>query len=156
MHSNKLVSNEQTIINEKGFILKRDFIYEAVRKFNSLGHECNLEISDKIGMSKLQLNQLHYLKIIDRTVDISFGKFAEILKVTKPSITEIVNKLIKLDCVEKIRCPKDKRIFYIKLTEKGRNIARLQYLAEQRVVDIIFNTFEDEEIDLFIKLIKKL
>lgn len=136
--------------------MKRELIYEAVRKFNSLGHECNLEISDQLGMSKLQLNQLHYLKIIDRTVDITFGKFAEILKITKPSVTEIVNKLMKLDCVEKKRCHMDKRIFYIKLTEKGRNITRLQYLAEQRVVDIIYNVFDDEEIDMFVKLIKKL
>jgi len=136
--------------------VKREFIYEAVRKFNSLGHECNLEISDKLGMSKLQLNQLHYLKVIDRTVDITFSKFAEILKITKPSVTEIVNKLIKLECVEKKRCIDDKRIFYIELTEKGRNIARLQYLAEQRVVDIIFKVFNDDEMDTFIKLIKKL
>ncbi len=136
--------------------MKRELIYDAVRKFNSLGHECNLEISDKLGMSKLQLSQLHYLKVIDRTIDITFGKLAEILKITKPSVTEIVNKLIKLDCVEKKRCHMDKRIFYIKLTEKGRNIARLQYLAEQRVVDIIFTVYDDEEIDTFIKLIKKL
>lgn len=136
--------------------MKKELIYEAVRKFNSLGHECNLQISDKLGMSKLQLNQLHYLKIIDRTMDITFGKLADLLNVTKPSVTEIVNKLIKLDCVEKKRCPRDKRIFYIELTEKGRNIARLQYLAEQRVVDIIFNVFDEEEIDTFIKLIKKL
>jgi DNA-binding MarR family transcriptional regulator len=156
MVSGKLVSNEQTIIHENRFILKREIIYETVRKFNSLGHECNLEISDKLGMSKLQLNQLHYLKIIDRTVDVTFGKFAEILKITKPSVTEIVNKLVKLNCVEKKRCHRDKRIFYIKLTEKGRNIARLQYLAEQRVVDIISDVFDDEEIDTFVRLIKKL
>jgi DNA-binding MarR family transcriptional regulator len=156
MVPDKLVSNEQTIIHKNRFILKREIIYETVRKFNSLGHECNLEISDKLGMSKLQLNQLHYLKIIDRTIDITFGNFAEILKITKPSVTEIVNKLIKLNCVEKKRCHRDKRIFYIKLTEKGRNIARLQYLAEQRVVDIISDVFDDEEIDTFVRLIKKL
>lgn len=156
MHLNKLVSNEQTITDEIGFILKRELIYESVRKFNSLGHECNLQLSDKLGMSKLQLNQLHYLKIIDRTIDITFGKFADILNVTKPSVTEIVNKLIKLDCVEKMRCPRDKRIFYIRLTEKGRNIAQLQYLSEQRVVDIILSNFNEEEVVTFIKLINKL
>lgn len=136
--------------------LTHEAVWEAVRKFNSLGHECNLEISDNLGMSELQVNQLHYLKIIDRTVDITFGKFAEILKVTKPSVTEIVNKLIKLDVVEKAQCTRDKRMYYIKLTEKGRNIARLPFLAEQRVVDIIVSTLNENEIDTFIKLIKKL
>ena len=121
-----------------------------------MGQECNLEISDKLGMSELQINQLHYLKVIDRTVDMSFGKFAEILEVTKPSVTEIVNKLIRLDVVEKKQCTRDKRIYYIKLTEKGRNIARLPFLAEQRVVDIIVSSLDDEEIDTFIRIIKKL
>jgi DNA-binding MarR family transcriptional regulator len=114
--------------------VNRDQIYEAVRKLNSLGQECNLEISDKLGMSELQLNQLHYLKIIDQTAGMTFSKFAEILEVTKPSVTEIVNKLIKLDVAKKTQCTRDKRIFYIKLTEKGRNITRLPFLAEQRVV----------------------
>ena len=54
--------------------LANEALWKAVRKFNSLGHECNLEISDRLGMSELQLNQLHYLKVIDRTVDITFGK----------------------------------------------------------------------------------
>ena len=136
--------------------MKRELVYEAVRKFNSLGQECNLEIADKLDMSELQINQLHYLKVIDRTVDMSFGKFAEILKVTKPSVTEIVNRLIKLDVAEKTQCARDKRIFYIQLTEKGRNIAKLPFLAEQRVVDIIVSVLDDEEIDTFIKIIKKL
>lgn len=136
--------------------MKRERIYEAVRKFNSLGNECNLELADSMGMSELQLNQIHYLKIIDRTVDISFGEFAEILKVTKPSVTEIVNKLIKLGVVEKAQCTQDKRKYYIKLTEKGRNIARLPFLAEQKVVDMIVDSLNDDEIDLFINLIKKL
>ena len=136
--------------------MKREFIYEAVRKFNSLGQECNLEISDKLGMSELQINQLHYLKVIDTTIDMSFGKFAELLEVTKPSVTEIVNKLMQLGVVEKTQCTRDKRIFYIKLTEKGRNIARLPFLAEQRVVAIIVNALDDAEIDSFIRIINKL
>ena len=136
--------------------MKRERIYEAVRKFNSLGQECNLEISDKLGMSELQINQLHYLKVIDTTINMSFGKFAELLEVTKPSVTEIVNKLMQLGVVEKTQCTRDKRIYYIKLTEKGRNIARLPFLAEQRVVDIIVNALDDEEIDSFIRIINKL
>ena len=136
--------------------MKRELIYEAVIKFNNLGQECNLEISDKLGMSELQINQLHYLKVIDRTVDMSFGKFAEILKVTKPSVTAIVGKLINLGVAEKTQCTRDKRIYYIKLTEKGRNIARLNFLAEQRVVDIIVSALDDEEIKTFIRIIKKL
>lgn len=135
---------------------KRELVYISVKKFNSLGNECNLELSDSLGMSKLQLNQLHYLKVIDRTIDLTFGQFAEMLRVTKPSVTEIVNKLIKLNCVRKRRSVEDGRIFHIELTEKGRNIAQISTLAEQRVVDIILEKFDDEEIETFVALIRKL
>ncbi|MBT7887610.1 MAG: MarR family transcriptional regulator, partial [Deltaproteobacteria bacterium] len=114
------------------------------------------ELSDHLGMSELQLNQLHYLNIIDRTVGLTFTQFAELLKVTKPSVTEIINKLIRLNCVEKIQSPDDGRIFYIELTEKGRNIAQISSLAEQRVVDIILERFDNNEINTFVTLIKKL
>ncbi|MBT3225214.1 MAG: MarR family transcriptional regulator [Deltaproteobacteria bacterium] len=135
---------------------KRELIYIAVKKFHGLAHECNLELSDHLGMSELQLNQLHYLNIIDRTVGLTFTQFAELLKVTKPSVTEIINKLIRLNCVEKIQSPDDGRIFYIELTEKGRNIAQISSLAEQRVVDIILERFDNNEINTFVTLIKKL
>ncbi len=135
---------------------KRELIYIAVKKFHGLAHECNLELSDHLGMSELQLNQLHYLNLIDRTVGLTFTQFAEILNVTKPSVTEIINKLIRLNCVEKIQSSDDGRIYYIELTEKGRNIAQISTLAEQRVVDIILEHFDDTEIETFITLIRKL
>ncbi|WP_020587473.1 MarR family winged helix-turn-helix transcriptional regulator [Desulfobacter curvatus] len=136
--------------------MDREPIYEVIRKFSRLGRECNHEISEKLGVSELQVNQLYYLKMIDRTVDITCGELAEELNVTKPSVTGIVNKLIDLGVVEKSRCTKDRRIHYIKLTEKGRNINRLEYLSHQRVVDMILKVLTEEEIHTFIRLIKKL
>ncbi len=135
---------------------KRELVYHAVVKLGSLGKECNMELSQRLGMADLQLSQIHYLRIIDRTIGLTFSRFAEILKVTKPSITEIVNKLIKVDCVRKVQSPDDGRIFFIELTEKGRNIAQVSTLAEQKLVDIILNKLKRSEIDLFVALVRKL
>lgn len=135
---------------------RRELVYLAVTKLNSLGKECNLELSQRLGMAELQLNQIHYLHIINRTVGLTFSGFAEILKVTKPSITEIVNKLIRVDCVRKVRSPDDGRIYFIELTEKGRNIAQVSSLAEQKLVDIILSKLSDEEISRFVELVRKL
>lgn len=134
----------------------RERIYNSVRKLNELSKECNLNLADDLGMSELQLNQLHYLKIINRIVGLTFSQFAEVLKVTKPSVTEIVNKLIKLDCVQKIRSLNDGRIYFIELTEKGRNIAQVTTLAEQRLVDIILHRLNEADIDTFVSLVRKL
>ncbi|MCG8337779.1 MAG: MarR family transcriptional regulator [Proteobacteria bacterium] len=135
---------------------KRELVLHAVSKLTGLTKECNLELSQRLGMAELQLNQLHYLQIINRTVGLTFSQFAEILKVSKPSVTEIVNKLIKVDCVRKVRCQKDGRMYYIELTEKGKNISQVQNLAEQKLVDIILRNLDDGEIETFVLLVRKL
>ena len=84
------------------------------------------------------------------------SRFAEILNISKPSVTEIVNKLANLNCVKKVKSPDDGRMFYIELTEKGKNISQVSTLAEQRLVDIILRTLDDSEIDMFVMLIRKL
>lgn len=131
-------------------------VLHAVSKLTGLTKECNLELSQRLGMAELQLNQLHYLQIINRIVGLTFSQFAEILKVSKPSVTEIVNKLIKVDCVRKVRCQKDGRMYYIELTEKGKNISQVQNLAEQKLVDIILRNLDDGEIETFVLLVRKL
>jgi len=138
------------------FFLDREAIYEVIRKFSQLGRECSHEISEKLGVCELQDNQLYYLKIIDRAMDITCGELAGQLNITKPSVTAIINKLIELGVVEKSRCTRDKRIHYIKLTEKGRNITRLEYLSHQRMMDRILEVLSEEEIHTFIRLTKKL
>ncbi len=131
-------------------------VLHAVSKITGLTKECNLELSQSLGMAELQLNQIHYLQIINRTVGLTFGQFADILKVSKPSVTEIVNKLIKVDCVRKVRCQKDGRMYYIELTEKGKNISQVRNLAEQKLVDIILRNLDDQEIETFVLLVRKL
>ncbi len=135
---------------------KRELVLHAVTKLSGLTKECNLELSQRLGMAELQLNQLHYLKIINRSVHLTFSSFAEILNVSKPSVTEIVNKLIKVECVRKVRCANDGRMFYIELTEKGRNISQVSTLAEQKLVDIILRNLDNEEIETFVFLVRKL
>lgn len=135
---------------------RRELVLHAVSKITGLTKECNLELSQSLGMAELQLNQIHYLQIINRTVGLTFGQFADILKVSKPSVTEIVNKLIKVDCVRKVRCQKDGRMYYIELTEKGKNISQVRNLAEQKLVDIILRNLDDQEIETFVLLVRKL
>ena len=136
--------------------MDREAIYEVIRKFSRLGRECSHEISEKLEACELQANQLDYLKMIDQTLEMTCSELAAQLHITKPSVTGIVNKLMDLDVVEKSRCTRDKRIHYIKLTEKGRNITRLEYLAHQRMVDRILEALSEEEVQTFIRLTQKL
>lgn len=139
-----------------GGILDRERIVEVITRFSRIERECSHEISQKLGLSELQTSHLHYLKMIDGTADMTCGQLARQLNVTRPSVTGIVNKLIELGVAEKSRCSRDRRVFHIRLTEKGRHITRLESLVRQRIVDIIMNGLTEQEIHTFIRLMKKL
>lgn len=70
------------------------------------------------------LNDYYYLTVISQLYNPNLGDVAKELKLTKPAISAMVQRLIKNDLVEKIQSPEDKRVFHIALTEKGLKIVQ--------------------------------
>ena len=67
-------------------------------------------------------NDYFYLSSIYYMNQPNLSEIARKHGVTKPAISAIVRKLMKLGLVEKIQCEDDKRFFYVALTKKGKNI----------------------------------
>ncbi|MCP4112375.1 MAG: winged helix-turn-helix transcriptional regulator [Desulfobacteraceae bacterium] len=135
---------------------KKNQLYQEIKRFYDASSACSLEISEQLGMSMLQVSQIHYLKIIDEAEELTFSRFAEILQITKPSVTGIVSKLIDLGCVNKVQSPDDGRIFFIELTEKGQNIARSKSLTENKMVELIMNALDESEVETLIDMLQKI
>ncbi|VFQ47042.1 MarR family winged helix-turn-helix transcriptional regulator [Desulfoluna butyratoxydans] len=133
-----------------------DRMHHIVKRFYDASTTCSLEISEQLGMSQLQVNQIHYLKLIDEHDSLTFSLMAELLGITKPSVTEIVNKLIRLECVTKTQSPDDGRVYFIELSEKGRNIARSRALSENKIIELILKKLDPNEVETFIRLLDKI
>lgn len=74
----------------------------------------------------------------------------------KSTVTPLINKLIKLGYVEKEKCEIDKRITYINLTDKARDIEdRFNFISSQ-VKETAYSNFTEEEKQEFLRLLKKL
>ncbi|MCT4597023.1 MAG: MarR family transcriptional regulator [Vallitalea sp.] len=74
----------------------------------------------------------------------------------KSTITSLINKLIKLGYVTKETNPKDKRVSFIILTDKGKSIESKYNKICDEVSLTAYNGFSDEEKEVFLKLLKKL
>jgi len=131
-------------------------LLEALRKFNDRHEQCHSELIKEINISELKVKQFHYLEVIKQNKYLSFSQFATLLGVTKPSVTSIVNQLIKLDCVTKRQCTKDGRRFYVELSKKGEQIVAFKELQFERLVKKIVVSLTETEIDIFIRLINKI
>jgi len=103
----------------------------------------------------MTVRQIAYLKVIDQHGEITFTRLAEITRNSKPTITEMINKFVRMECVYRERCPDDGRVLYIRLTEKGQRIANAEQAAMQRVVQRMIETLDDHERDLLAEILQK-
>lgn len=81
-------------------------------------------------------------------------KLGEIAVITSGSITHMVNKLIKMDYIEKVQDEDDKRITWIILTDYGKKIFQHVHLEHMKYLDSLLSDFSEEEKDMFIKQMK--
>lgn len=124
--------------------------------FTKLHKSCNIKVTEEIGMSELQLKQFGYVNIIGTREWVTYGDLADILGITKPSVTSIANKLIKLGIVAKHQCHNDGRVYYLKLTDKGQLIYNTYDLVAEKTATIIFDRLSENEVDEFMRLLDKI
>lgn len=74
----------------------------------------------------------------------------------KSTVTPLVKKLLNLGYIEKRKCEKDKRITYINLTDKGREIESKYKNISKEVYEIAYKGFSQEEKEIFLSLLKKM
>ncbi|WNF32634.1 MarR family winged helix-turn-helix transcriptional regulator [Aeribacillus composti] len=67
-------------------------------------------------------NDYYYLTTIYYMGKPNFSQVAEALNVTKPAVSAMIRKLSKMGLIEKIQSQEDKRVYYVSVTEKGKNI----------------------------------
>jgi DNA-binding MarR family transcriptional regulator len=118
-------------------------------------NECSCSIFSECGLSDMTVKQIAYLKVIDEQGDVTFSRLAEITKNSKPTITEMVNKFVRMECVYREPCRDDGRILYIRLTDKGKMIAQAEQAALRRVIERMINSLDEDELDLLIGVLQK-
>lgn len=74
----------------------------------------------------------------------------------KSTVTSLVNRLITLGYIEKEKCTKDKRVTYIGLTQKSRDIEDSFNFISSHVKETAYSNFTEDEKKEFLRLLRKL
>jgi len=127
-------------------------VFDTLIKIKS---ECSCGIFSDCCLSDITMKQVYYLRTIDQNGEVTFSRLAEITKNSKPTITDMINKLVRMDCVYREQCLHDGRINYIRLTSKGEMIARAEQKALQLVIERLVNSLNEHELDLLIEILRK-
>lgn len=135
---------------------KEDKLYETYKSLMEVKGQCSCNLINELNMSELTLRQIEYIKKIGKYEYITISKLADILDLSKPSITQMVKKFIKLDCVYKEQCNEDGRVQFIYLTDRGKDIAEFEDLAMKKLIEKIVSNIDEKEIDVLIEILIKI
>lgn len=134
---------------------KKEHLYIVFENLLKIKSECSCNIFSECGSSDITIKQIGYLKTIDEYGDITFSRLAKITRNSKPTITEMINKFVRMECVYRERSPEDGRIYYIRLTEKGQIIARSEENALLKLIEKIEDSLEETEIATLTDILRK-
>ncbi len=136
--------------------MERDeHLLEVFEHLLRMKNECSCTIFSECGLADMTVKQIAYLKVIDEQGDVTFSRLAEITKNSKPTITEMINRFVRMECVYREPCPKDGRILYIRLTDKGKKVATAEHDALRRVIERVVDSLDEQEQELLLEILKK-
>jgi DNA-binding MarR family transcriptional regulator len=135
---------------------REEHLFEVLDNLLRIRNECSCTIFSECGLADMTVKQIAYLKVIDEQGEVTFSRLAEITRNSKPTITETINRFVRMECVYREHCPDDGRILYIRLTEKGQKIAQAEQAALRRVIERMMDSLDGHEQELLIEILQKI
>lgn len=82
--------------------------------------------------------------------------FANVLEVTLSAITNLSTKLVQKGYVERVASETDRRMYYLKITDQGREVEQRILEKYQQLTDGLWDSFSEPELDLLISAYQKM
>lgn len=130
-------------------------LVESMDKLSELMRKFQTELLSG-DLKEYTLRQLYYIELIDKNEGISVSEISKVLDLKKSTISIAINQLIDLNIITKIQSNTDKRFYFLKLTEKGKNIMKMHKQVHQNTIKKIINILEPKEIENFINIVDKI
>ena len=114
------------------------------------------EAKEQYSFKELTLTQMHYLEMISELENPNLTELAAAMKLTKPTITVLVDKLIEKELIYKVQSDADRRSTHLHLTERGKLINQMHEYAHRRIVEQIEKKIDEDEMAQLMALLEKI
>ena len=101
-------------------------------------------------------NDMHIIEAIGLTGENTMSVVARKMGVTAGSLTTAVNGLVNKKYVTRLRSEQDRRVVFLKLTEKGIRAYEHHREYHRQMTDAVISRLDDEEIPVLLKTLNGL
>ena len=96
-------------------------------------------------------NDMHVIEAVGLGEGKNMTSIARELKITVGSLTTAMNSLVKKQYVERYRSKKDRRVVFVKLTDKGVRAYQHHEEYHRQMSQAILDRLDDEELSVLLK-----
>jgi len=132
-----------------------EHLYRVIEQLIRLRNECSCSVFSECGVPDITVKQIGYLRLIGEEEDMTFSRLARITRTSKPTVTEMINRFVRMDCVYREQSPEDGRVIYIRLTEKGQRIAGAEHDTILRLAERMADSLDEDETHLLVGILRK-
>lgn len=104
----------------------------------------------------MTFRQFVYLDAILKMNNPTYTEVAKEFNVTKPAVTAIVNKLIGLGYLKRIQSQEDRRIYYLMVSDKGKQVLEVENKTAAEYVLSVESCLTQNEQQQFITIVEKI
>ncbi|MCK9312341.1 MAG: MarR family transcriptional regulator [Bacteroidales bacterium] len=133
-----------------------DKIVNIIAKLSQNLGEMEELAREQLNIKELTTAQMHYLEVINEMSNPNITELATEMRLTKPSVTVALDKLIKKGYVTKIQSDEDRRSSHLHLTKKGMQINQMHEHAHAQFAELMLEAFEPKELEVLTVLLEKL
>jgi len=101
-------------------------------------------------------NDMHIIEAIGLTGENTMSVVARKMGITAGSLTTAVNGLVNKKYVTRLRSEQDRRVVFLKLTEKGIRAYEHHREYHRQMTDAVISGLDDEEIPVLLKTLNGL
>ena len=130
-------------------------LVELVEIITKLIGDLEAEFIKKYQKEGFTARQIVYIDIINMLGNPSLGEIAKALKLSKPSVTAIVDKLASKGYIEKFQSDEDRRSFHVHLSAKGKNLVKMHAQTHNKIVDMLKDNLDSRDLKNLVTILNK-
>ncbi len=124
--------------------LWHDLSISELQQANKGKSECDLSYHDTLYLNIIEAHPNGYTS----------SQIADLLKVSRPAVTQKINELIKRGYIIRTQSATDKRVFYLKTNPEKDYFNHNDRADEIKVVEALTDKFGNKDIDKFCEMIE--
>lgn len=104
----------------------------------------------------VSLPQMLTIDLLSRKERVKMKELAEFLSIKMSSATALVDRLIRQKILKRSRDEKDRRIVWVRATERGKKVIEEIYREKRKSVASIFGTLSEKDRSQHLRIITKI